>query len=177
MKVTRLQCCLLFVVVFAMVVVTIIGSAIEPEKKFNGFYTNEEQLVLSTDPKAYHPCQLETGNHWMVWLSAIQEHSDFLLSTEKTKQTIVAIEFISLPPLDENIDLASVPLQAVYEYGGQRTLYASYSVTGTLRIHKNPDNTYSIAMNATFYSPLLGNGEQQVNVAMLLRKRPQPIFY
>lgn len=178
MKAAQLRHWPVWIVVFTVIAETALGGCTMPiaEKKFDGFYMNKARLVLSADPKVYRPCQLETGNHWIVWLTAIQERRGFLLFTEQTQQTIIAIEFDSMPALDETVDLAGAPLQAIYEYGGQRTVYASYSVTGTLRLHANPDNTFSISMNATFHSPVLGDGEQLLNVEMLLRKHPQPDF-
>jgi hypothetical protein len=149
-----------------------VSSSLE---QFKGFYLNKAQLRLDPNPQARRPSQLETGDHWLVWLSAFQKRGGWLV-TGRGRQTTVFIEFAAQPELDRPIDLATTPLQATYEYGGEAPLYISREVTGTLTLHPQEDGTFTANLDATFSNPILGEGVRQVKGEILLQKHPHPDF-
>lgn len=138
------------------------------------FYLDRAQVVLNADPQARRPSQLESGNHWIVWLSSFQKSGGPV--SGRGRQTTVFIEFAALPPLDRPIDLATTPLQVSYEYGGEASLYISREVTGTITLKQGQGNTYTADIEATFVNPILGDGPQTLKDTFVLQKHPHPDF-
>jgi hypothetical protein len=144
-------------------------------EQFQGFYLNKAQLMLDPNPQARRPSQLETGDHWLVWLNGFQKRGGWL-ATGRGRQTSVFIEFAAQPELDQPLNLAAAPLQATYEYGGEAPLYISREVAGTLTLHAQEDGTYTANLDATFSNPILGEGERQVKGEFQLQQHPHPDF-
>jgi hypothetical protein len=143
-------------------------------EQFTGYYLDKAELILDPNPKARRPSQLETGDHWIVWLNAFQKRG--LAGMGQSRQTTIFIEFASRPELDKPLDLATAPLQASYEYGGEAAMYISRQLTGTLVIHLRDDGTYTAALDATFSDPILGDGKRQFRGEIHLQKHPHPDF-
>jgi hypothetical protein len=141
---------------------------------FTGYYLDKAQVILNPDPYARRPSQLETGDHWMVWLSSFQKRG--WLMSGRSRQTTVFFEFTSRPILDTSIDLATAPLQASYEYGGEAALYISRTVTGTMTLSQGEGNSYLATIDATFSNPILGEGSQSFKGEIVLQKHPHPDF-
>lgn len=141
---------------------------------FAGYYLDQAQVVLNPDPQARRPSQLESGDHWLVWLSSFQKGSGPV--SGRGRQTTIFIEFATPPPLNQAIDLATAPLQVSYEYGGEAPLYISREVTGTMTLSAGEGNTYLAAIDATFINPILGSGSQLFKDEMTLQKHPHPDF-
>lgn len=141
---------------------------------YNGYYLDKAQLTLDPNPQARPPSQLESGDHWLVWLSAFQKRSGLI--SGRSRQTTIFIEFATPPPLDQPIDLATAPLQASYEYGGEATLYISRSLTGTMTLSAAEGNTFLADIDATFSNPTLGAGLQTFQDQIILQKHPHPDF-
>ncbi|GIK55922.1 MAG: hypothetical protein BroJett015_15850 [Chloroflexota bacterium] len=147
------------------------GSA---QLQFEGFYLDKAQVLLDPDPQARPPSQLETGDHWIVWLSSFQKGGGPV--SGRGRQTTIFLEFASMPPLNQPVDLATVPLQVSYEYGGEALLYISREATGTMTLSAGQGNTYLADIDATFINPILGSGSQLFQDEMTLQKHPHPDF-
>jgi hypothetical protein len=147
--------------------------ASSPEQ-FKGYYLDKAKLILDPNPKARRPSQLETGDHWIVWLSAFEKRGGFV--TGRNRQTTIFIEFASQPELEKPIDLATEPLQASYEYGGEAAIYISRQVSGTLVLQAGADGTFTADLDATFSNPILDSGERQFKGKIVLQKHPHPDF-
>jgi hypothetical protein len=93
-----------------------------------------------------------------------------------SRQTTIYIEFAERPALDEEIDLATAPLQASYEYGGEAMLYISRTVTGTMVLTAGPGRDYQATIEATFGEPLLGEGARSFEGEIVLQKHPHIDF-
>ncbi|MCL4264241.1 MAG: hypothetical protein KJ069_13545 [Anaerolineae bacterium] len=145
-----------------------------PQTQFEGFYLDRAQVVLNPDPQARRPSQLGTGDHWIVWLNSFQKGGGPV--SGRGRQTTIFLEFASMPPLSQPVDLATAPLQVSYEYGGEAPLYISREVTGTMTLSAGQENTYLADIDATFINPILGSGSQLFQDEMTLQKHPHPDF-
>lgn len=144
------------------------------QPQIEAFYLDKAQVVLNADPQARRPSQLESGDHWIVWLSSFQKGGGPV--SGRGRQTTIFLEFATLPPLGQPIDLAVAPLQVSYEYGGEASLYISREVTGTITLRQGQGSTYMADIDATFINPILGDGPQTVKEAIVLTKHTHPDF-
>jgi hypothetical protein len=139
--------------------------------QFQGYYLDRAQLNLQSNTR---PAKLETGDHWIVWLSAFESGGSW--ASERGRQTTIFIEFATMPPLNQPVDLTSAPLQVRYEYGGQKLMTISQQVTGTLTLSPGQDNSFVAQWDATFVNPILGSGTKVIQGQTLLKKHPHPDF-
>jgi hypothetical protein len=144
------------------------------QPSFQGYYLDKAKLTLDPDPQARRPSSLESGDHWMVWLSSFQKGGR--LMSGRGRQTTIFIEFAMPPELDKPIDLAVEPLQVSYEYGGEAMLYISRQATGTMVLHAASDNEFLAELDISFTDPILGSDSQHFKDKILLHKHPHPDF-
>jgi hypothetical protein len=144
------------------------------QPQFEGFYLDKAQVVLNPSPSSRAPSQLESGDHWIVWLNSFQKGGG--LVSGRGRQTTVFIEFATPPPLNQPIDLATAPLQVSYEFGGEATLYISREITGTMTLNEGQGNTYLVGADAMFINPILGAGSQTLTGEFVLQKHPHHDF-
>lgn len=140
---------------------------------YKGFYSDSTRLILNP-LNSHRPSMLEKGNHWIMLINYTEKKPG--TGTERNRQTTVLFEFAQCPPLQAAINLAHVPIQASYEYGGQKTVYISRKAKGTLKLRMQDDKNILAQMDVTFFDPILGTGNRSVKNEIILKRLPHPIF-
>lgn len=140
---------------------------------FEGLYMDEVNLSLNEDPYARYPFNLNPGEHWLIWLSASRTKPG--IGSSRLMVTTVLLEFETRADLDQPLDLATMPLQVSYEYGGQVRTYISHTVSGTLTLSEKQGGLQADLI-ATFSDPVLGKGEQQLQAVVPLEARSRDLY-
>ncbi len=126
---------------------------------FTGHFLADARLRVDLDPHAARRSTLESGDRWLVWLTA--HRGGWSPLSESARQTDIFIELPAQPAIGERVDLAMAPLQVSYEEGGQALTYVARRATGTLLLSAQDGDSFVCRLDVTFSAPTLGSGDRR----------------
>ena len=153
-------------------ILVISGCGKGSSPSWNAVYIEDVQLITTDDVYASSPFHFEPGEHWLLWLSASERRGGILFpSTNNLRITNIFLVFDEQPESGQILDLAKTPLAVSYEYGGEVRTYISRQASGTLAL-SSPNGNLQAELEATFFDPLLGEGERRVEITTALKESP-----